>query len=799
MPVSSVLASGDVDWMGHIMVEKSDAAALPSLCAGATPQTVFFIDGVEREACIQGYWGSTRVAKYRDGDEYGYGLAAAFSVQFSYLKISRLQDPIYSPYSNSLLTVHNNNTIVVYNNFLSSLTTSEDGRTITFKGNPTILVQFEKSNARPVLQLSENGRWVAFGSKDYGYGIINASQSNMPKQVVWRKTVGESDASLPVLAVSNDGKSLVTYDTKHGFSAYKVDDCVTPVVDRRLSSDGGRCRQSLESVGVVVDGVDHPREGAFTESGWKFIFYGYSGQKLVRVSITSRLAPPMYYSMPYIALGDSYTSGEGETSDDAYLYATNQPHEKCHVSTRSYPYVVGHAWMIMPQSVACSGAVMDDILGTGNYVGQGGRLGSSGLGYNQLEIRQKQQEALTQVIPGRLPQIEFVRHRKPLVVSVGIGGNDVGLVGKLQSCLGVSTCDWAKPGAMRAKVEKEVSEQYSRYVALFTSLQSGAPGVAVLAVGYPLPVAERGACHSAIAPLLNSTEREFMVEVIHLLNQTMYRAATNTGVRYVDLETAYGENALCYQTDTPAMNAIRTGDDMGVLGINFIGAESFHPTPYGHELAAGRILQSFPVFPHGAARCVSGCSMSDEWQRRSDYWDNVDDGQFVPKIVSWPSFTAPRLITNAVAPIFVDPGVFLPGSMVRVELHSEVRHLGDLPVAADGSVNGEVRIPGDIAGRHTLFVIGTTISGEQIELYADVDISSGDVLLKDGASGVGSPEILGDISVVTGGGVDKDAAVTHKPSSTSGTMVIAAGVGAVILLIVAMTTWLRRHRGNKKV
>jgi len=801
MPVSLVLASDDVDWMGHVIVQQSEIEDLPPLCQGASRETAFFIDGVERDACIQGYWGSPRIAKYRDGDKFGYGLAAAFSVQFSYLKISTLKDPVYLPHSNALLTVHNNNDVVVYYNFLSGLTTSEDGRTISFRGNPTLLARFGNSKARPVLQASENGEWVVFGSKEYGYGVINASEPNKPRQAVWRDKKSDGDATLPVVGISNDGKSLVTYDTQNGFYAYKIDNCTTPIVNMRLSSDGGNCRQSLDSVGLIIDGVDSPREGELIEAGWKFMFYGYSNQKLIQVVVTSRRASSMFYTVPYIGLGDSYTSGEGETDDLLYLYSTNQPHERCHLSTRSYPYLTGHAWMIMPQSVACSGAVIDDILGTKNYIGQGGRLGSAGLGYSEQEIHQKQQEALSEVIPGRLPQIEFVRHYKPLVATVGIGGNDVGLVGKLQSCLTLSTCEWAKPGEMRAKVEKEVSEQYSRYLSLFTALQSAAPGVTVLAVGYPMPVSTGESCQSIISPLLNRDERIFMNEVIHLLNQTMYRAAINTGTRYVDLESVYGENVLCNQTNTPAMNAIRAGDDIAVLGVNVIGAESFHPTPYGHELASRRILQSFPVFPYGVARCVSACVMSDEWLRRSDYWRAGISGKSASKIVHLSGFISPTIDADALTPISVGPGVFLPGSSVRIELHSDIRHLGDLTVAIDGSVTGRIKIPSDITGRHTIFIIGTTVTGEQIELYTEVEIGRPHVdILSKAENPIGlSAEILGDTYTPTSTKTNTNLAIASEANKIRYTPVAILIAGAVAVVLIVVAVLYNRHSHNKRV
>ncbi|WP_342777818.1 SGNH/GDSL hydrolase family protein [Saccharothrix texasensis] len=59
---------------------------------------------------------------------------------------------------------------------------------------------------------------------------------------------------------------------------------------------------------------------------------------------------------PYVALGDSYSSGEG-TFD--YI----NPSDSCHRSSRSYPYALAQEFELpgSPNLVACSGAVTDDI------------------------------------------------------------------------------------------------------------------------------------------------------------------------------------------------------------------------------------------------------------------------------------------------------------------------------------------------------------------------------------------------------------------------------------------------------
>lgn len=101
--------------------------------------------------------------------------------------------------------------------------------------------------------------------------------------------------------------------------------------------------------------------------------------------------------LDYLAMGDSYSSGEGDTAamGSHYRRGTNvpggvlHPREMCHVSDRSYPFLL-QKWL-MPggtmQSVACSGAVAaQDYTGSEwGYKGQNSRLAKSRDNYGWRE------------------------------------------------------------------------------------------------------------------------------------------------------------------------------------------------------------------------------------------------------------------------------------------------------------------------------------------------------------------------------------------------------------------------------
>lgn len=107
---------------------------------------------------------------------------------------------------------------------------------------------------------------------------------------------------------------------------------------------------------------------------------------------------PKYFD--YVALGDSYSSGEGSWNYDVPGYG-----EECHTSSDSYPYYVASATSYgTPNLVACSGAVTDDMW---NY--------SEDLSSDA----------------GQFDQLDFDTE----LVTLTIGGNDAGFQEVLTACV----------------------------------------------------------------------------------------------------------------------------------------------------------------------------------------------------------------------------------------------------------------------------------------------------------------------------------------------------------------------------
>ncbi len=118
----------------------------------------------------------------------------------------------------------------------------------------------------------------------------------------------------------------------------------------------------------------------------------------------------------YVALGDSFSSGEGVPH---YFNGTAIAHtNECHRSLRAYPTIVAHARGFHDfQFWACSGAVVANIWGTGG-------LGSPGVGPIGGIGQWNEPAQLTHVT------------KRTNYVTLSIGGNDVGFGALAKGCIG---------------------------------------------------------------------------------------------------------------------------------------------------------------------------------------------------------------------------------------------------------------------------------------------------------------------------------------------------------------------------
>lgn len=463
--------------------------------------------------------------------------------------------------------------------------------------------------------------------------------------------------------------------------------------------------------------------------------------------------------LDYLALGDSFSSGEGDLQKDPdtgrkyYREHTDVsggnglPEEKCHISTRSYPYLLAGSMSIADdinmkwQTVACSGATIgNDYLAGSDYLGQNDRDGGARLRKLGSQVDQYKSLAIREFIPGRVGQLSFIRQYQPKTLTITGGGNDVGFGQILNACASsFDTCDHANSSKKLSDLGYAIQGQYQKMVDLYTQIHTMSPDTKIYVLGYPQFFSgEDRSCHLNV--MLNKSERVFVRAGVTYLNKVIKAAAKTAGVMYVDIEDAFGKNVLCGEGESNAngVNLNCTGGTaIGFLSW-FAGSdeceESYHPNHRGHDAIAARVraqtnknLLDYRYCPDGLSVCPINTQQDVSppsyfaWAMDSESWST--NSQYA-------TLASAGYAQKSGANIAVSASMLQADSTARVYMLSDLVELGTYTATRDGLLNLAIPVPNGIpAGYHTLYVEATTASGEPVTLWQIIRVfgQTGDV------------------------------------------------------------------------
>ena len=236
------------------------------------------------------------------------------------------------------------------------------------------------------------------------------------------------------------------------------------------------------------------------------------------VSCTAAAVPALAApATEYVALGDSYASGVG-TRD--YFPDSGD----CKRGPKAYPQLWADEHGVAKFSFdACSGAVTDDV--------NSGQLGS---------------------LSG-----------STTLVTISVGGNDVGFSKTMESCLLGSddACDEAvADGEDRAR-----GELPAKLDATYANIRKAAPNAKVVVLGYPR-INDLGDCG---IPGYSATKRKRINEGADALDEVISGRAEATGFTFADPRQAFDGHGVC-------------SDQEWINGPSNPLTESFHPNVDGH-------------------------------------------------------------------------------------------------------------------------------------------------------------------------------------------------------------------------
>ncbi len=655
-------------------------------------------------ACVSGDWGGVRVGWYS-----GYKAVRYYVIAYPYVQtFSRLYgacgttaECTYSQKNDVFIAGTNlpgkGQVHAFITHFSKKLTRpSSDPKSYLFSGIENETFVSLAPGVTPTsnsLVMSPNGEWALLELHAYGFIRVNLQTLQYKRVYPTGARYGVGNDPAFELAISNDGTRIAVADWKAGVKILEI----TPECGELLSLlspnygfavPEAACPVVTENLMSIVPGMYHAVFLNFSNDGRWLSLYNFSAPEPYKLIVAPH-ADRFRQTNGYVAFGDSFSSGEGEVSDQHYIAGTNTADNTCHVSDRSYPYLLGVRWSMATTNHACSGSVLNQVWrASGDYF------------------------------------VHNTQESMPSVISVGVGGNDIGLMGKLKTCLSPGTCEWAKPAA-RISSAQEIRQFLPRLSAYLQDVKRTFPNSKIMVVGYPdvVNVTTHAPCDAVVGALLDDTERKYLAESVSYLNKVLELAARRSHVAFADVSQAYGTARLC--DDTPlAMNALRFGDDIAPVSFldsfKVIGSESFHPTPIGHDMVA-RVISAQFMNPGSVEPCEN-CSQSDSFIEPGEYWNegSVTEGQQDNslKIQLKESFLASgQLVKGHDVTVHFAEGSFKPSSSVRIELHSDPMVLAEVTAHDDGSLNTSVTIPTTHTGYHTVHVYGTSQSDEQLDLY----------------------------------------------------------------------------------
>jgi lysophospholipase L1-like esterase len=427
----------------------------------------------------------------------------------------------------------------------------------------------------------------------------------------------------------------------------------------------------------------------------------------------------------YLALGDSYTSGEGAFD---YLAGTDTSDDRCHLSVHAYPLLLTQDIFsgAGSHSVACSGAKINDVGSTNpSYRGQVRGVGS-------LQQLQQSQAALLGSImsdysPGYVAQQRFLQQYQPAITTVSIGGNDIGFGDILQHCVAphisahhsANTC--FSTYEERLEVTNLIGRTVPRWIALYKQLLHEAPGTTLYVIGYPQIVYDQGNC--ALNVHLDAAELEFSEELIDYLNGAIKQATDAAGVHYIDISQALVGHRLCEAASYDvAVNGLTAGTDSGPLGLRIFGQESYHPNALGHALIEQAILKqtnNFRSFTITAAGSETQSLLNAPKTGRSINTlvpdDNLTAGvvQIDRNVSAVANGSRDGLVPNSVYSIRLDGA---SGPIVSSVTSNEY-----------GDISANLSLPSDtVPGEHTIDITGSNQAGEAVDVTQPIYVPASD-------------------------------------------------------------------------
>jgi lysophospholipase L1-like esterase len=241
----------------------------------------------------------------------------------------------------------------------------------------------------------------------------------------------------------------------------------------------------------------------------KRLFGGVVGAIVAAAAALAVAGPAHAAAGRYVALGDSMASGP--------LIPDITGNVGCGRSTRNYAHDLASAMGLTLADVTCSGA-------------------------STKHMTQSQDTSVGGVDTGTVPPQFDALTADTSLVTLTIGGNDVGLVGVAQNCATLDPTATPCKGTYEAQVAQRTAEFEPKLSAVLDGIRQRSPNARIVVTGYGLYIKPNGCW--PVQPVL-PTDANFLQGSVNALNAVIKRQTEAHGDTYIDLVTPSAGHDAC--------------------------------------------------------------------------------------------------------------------------------------------------------------------------------------------------------------------------------------------------------------
>lgn len=587
----------------------------------------------------------------------------------------------------------------------------------------------KNANNQPVLAdpntvgFSDNGQWMIADAPGTGFVRINiTNHAVLPFTASLTAAYGRSVPTIN--AISGDGRYAVvtSSNTPNLFTLYDLDTCTAPATGSVVYSCQSRDLQSFMASKIptyrkVIGNIRFISNDT-VQFYADYDFISGINRKYGLFTLTTPNITPS--RLDYLALGDSFSSGEGIFS---YLPATDLIDNRCHIATKSYPYILYQNISSVGsfKSIACSGAKTKDIVTDDEPTYNK----DDSQAFNKI-TNGFDDEIYSNYLPGYRVQQHFVKNNIPSIITMSMGGNDIGFSSILKKCvLSIDSCYQYYQES--AELVTNINAVYKPLLNTYQKIKaSAAPQARIYIVGYPQIAEPGGNC--GVNVRFNNIEILFGQELIKQLNTVVKTAADHAGVAYIDVEHAFDGHKLCETTEKNiAINGLTAASQEDILNKKPAAAESYHPNALGHILLASAINTATAGFTLPMPVASTSAVNFGDVSLNTLVFGKPSSGNALYATTYNGGMTADTLLQNDTSNISLSTYdySFKPNTSYSLVMYSDLTSLGTVTSDTYGNIDTTFTVPSTLApGYHTLHLRGVNVQDEPVDIMKIVYIAA---------------------------------------------------------------------------